>query len=149
MFWQCLKCLRWLSSASAQVRPVLSLLVASSPTSLGVWSNHSVRQLLLSTVKPCRIGYYYYYYYYYWKRSGVTPGLANTWPFGHPKLASRAYISAAVTQGEGWTQLELVDALKITLNQSFLWNARNKSIKNYNLLLVTLTVLWHWIYCVA
>ena len=52
-FSQCSKCLRWPTSASTQVRPVLTLVVASSPTSLAVESNHvhPVRQLLHCAVQ--------------------------------------------------------------------------------------------------
>ena len=54
----------------------------------------------------------------------MTPGLANAWPFGHTKLANdplRGWQVAHIYPpqlpgGRGSTQLELVDAVKTTLN---------------------------------
>ena len=82
----------------------------------------------------------------------MTQGLANAWPFGHTKLANDPLRCCQVAHiyppqlpgGEG------VDAAGVglcsknnTKLESFLWNARIKSNKNYNFLFVTLTVLWH------
>ena len=59
------------TSASAQVRPVLSLQVASSPTSLGVTTQYVNDYVVLinpvTNVPLLQLPQHYYYYYYYYR----------------------------------------------------------------------------------